>query len=411
MSGFRKFTLELCNYMFIESFAFVFSFLLSALVLVVMVELYSALVYLHCHNGNTLDFKQPDIDNFKIIIPAHNEQDIILNNLVALFDHIRDPRSIIVIADNCTDHTAEIARGQGVTVVERHEPSRQGKGYALDFGLNFLKKNPPKVVIFLDADCCIHSGSLSHLANVSLQSNRPVQSKYIMEVRGNDSGRKRIAALAFIFKNYIRPLGLKQLGFPCLLTGTGIALPWKIAMETQFATGNIVEDMQIGLDLINDGKETLFYEKLTVISQFPDEKKALNNQRTRWEHGHLSTIITQVPRLLATAFRRKKPGLLFIALDLAVPPLSLLTLILLMNFAIAAISVLLLGLNKLILAISCLPLFLFVVTIFLGWNRFAKQVITFRQLLMIPLYVVSKIPVYFNYCLSPEKRWIKTDRN
>ena len=83
-----------------------------------------------------------------ILIPAHNEAIVIGATLESLLSQVSNAKSIIVIADNCTDNTAEIARGYGVTVIERSNDRQRGKGYALDYGLQFLQSNPPEIVIF-----------------------------------------------------------------------------------------------------------------------------------------------------------------------------------------------------------------------------------------------------------------------
>ena len=67
------------------------------------------------------------------------------------------------MADNCTDATADIARSVGVEVIERIEPDRRGKGFALDFAREHLERAPPQVVIVIDADCATDSESLARL--------------------------------------------------------------------------------------------------------------------------------------------------------------------------------------------------------------------------------------------------------
>jgi cellulose synthase/poly-beta-1,6-N-acetylglucosamine synthase-like glycosyltransferase len=81
---------------------------------------------------------------------------------------------------------------------------------------------------------------------------------YDMEQWSNPTPKDSISALAFLVKNLVRPSGLKQLGFPSLLTGTGMAFPWSIIRSVSLASGNIVEDMHMSLDLAIAGHPTLF---------------------------------------------------------------------------------------------------------------------------------------------------------
>lgn len=81
---------------------------------------------------------------------------------------------------------------------------------------------------------------------------------YNLEQQPNSTPKDSISALAFLVKNLVRPRGLKQLGFPSLLTGTGMAFPWLIIRSVSLASRNIVEDMQMSLDLAIAGPPTVF---------------------------------------------------------------------------------------------------------------------------------------------------------
>ena len=108
-----------------------------------------------------------------------------------------------------------------------------------------------------------------------------------------------------------------------LMTG-GMALPWRLAGQVQLASGNVVEDMQLGIDLSLVDKSPLFLPEARVNSPLPQQQAAALTQRTRWEHGHLQTLLKHVPRLLCVALMRRRLDLAWLALDLAIPPLSLL---------------------------------------------------------------------------------------
>src|SRR5204863_7573367 len=112
-----------------------------------------------------------------------------------------------------------------------------------------------------------------------------------------------ISGLAFRFKNLIRTLGLVRLAGLNHLTGTGMALPWRLAQRAKLAAGNVVEDMQLGIDLALAGQSPMFLPEARVDSPLPQQRAAARTQRTRWEHGHLKTILKQTPRLLGLAIK------------------------------------------------------------------------------------------------------------
>lgn len=118
-----------------------------------------------------------DETSLAILIPAHNEAGGIGRTLSTILPQLRPGDRLVVVADNCTDSTAEVARSAGASVIERFDTRRRGKGYALDFGLNHLSDCPPSVVIFLDADCDALPGGLMALAQQAHQAScRPRRS-------------------------------------------------------------------------------------------------------------------------------------------------------------------------------------------------------------------------------------------
>jgi cellulose synthase/poly-beta-1,6-N-acetylglucosamine synthase-like glycosyltransferase len=273
-----------------------------------------------------------------VLIPAYNEAAGIAATISSILPQLTPQDRLLVIADNCTDATAEIARNCGASAIERQDTQRKGKGYALDFGLQSLESDPPEVVIMVDADCICQPDSIEKLARAALASKRPVQATYLMEQPPNPTPKDSISALAFIVKNLVRPSGLKQLGFPSLLTGTGMAFPWSIIRSVSLASSNIVEDMQMSLDLAIAGHPTVFCPEAKVTGCLPQLQQAAKTQRTRWEHGHLQTLLTQTPRLATASVQQKRFDLLAIALDLSVPPLSLLVAIWLAAFAVSLLA-------------------------------------------------------------------------
>jgi len=349
--------------------------------------------------------------NLAVLVPAHNEALGIQPVLTQILADLCPNDRLVVIADNCTDETALVARATGATVIERQDNERRGKGYALDYGLQFLAQTtPPEVVIVVDADCLVQSGTLERIAATAAATGRPVQATYLMERPAQPQPKDAVSALAFLVKNWVRPQGLDQLGFPGILTGTGMAFPWTVIRSVSLASGNIVEDMQLSMDLAIAGYPTLFCPNTRVIGLLPQQEQAAKSQRTRWEHGHLQTMLTQVPRLIQEALRQKRLDLLVIALDLSVPPLSLLVML--------WGGVMLLATTAGLLANIWLPVWLLwiegimlLTAILAAWLKFGRADLPALTLLAVPFYVLWKIPLYIAYAIRPQTKWVRTERD
>ena len=374
--------------------------------LVLFVECFAALLPVASEHSDKNRHKETKVT---VLIPAHDEETVISTTLKQLSQALKPEDRVVVIADNCQDGTAEIARTAGATVIERSNPNLKGKGYALDYGLNFLENDPPDVVIFVDADCYVEANAIDRLVIQATSTGKPVQACYLMETPPDPKYKDLISTFAFKVKNLVRLQGLKRLGLPCLLTGTGMAFPWKAIRSINLASGHITEDMKLGIDLTLTGYEPVFCPQAVVKGYLPSNEQTATTQRTRWEHGHLQTLLSYVPQMLLEALQRQRFKLFLSALDLSVPPLSLLVVIWL---GFLGVSLLASGLG-----ISSIPaiilitagLFLFLAIGF-AWVKFGRTDIPLRKLIIIPIYVLWKIPIYFKFLVKPQKIWERTKR-
>lgn len=345
-----------------------------------------------------------------VLIPAHNEEGGLLATLSSLQPQLSVSDRILVVADNCSDRTAEVARQAGAQVIERSHAQLRGKGYALDFGVNALADAPPDVVVIVDADCIVGEGAIARLATLAAHHRRPVQALYLMHAPAGSGPLKKIAEFAWLVKNKVRPLGWFRLGWPCQLMGTGMAFPWQTIRSANLATGHIVEDMKLGLDLALAGTPPMFCPHALVYSHFPSSAEGVQSQRTRWEHGHLSVIASAAPAALLGAIRRRSASLFAFGLDLCVPPLALLVLLvcaitglsLLLALAGGPVAPLLLG----VLAGAALG-----VAILLAWWRHGRAVLSGKELALAVVYVLAKIPLYFRFLFRRQVAWVRSKRD
>jgi cellulose synthase/poly-beta-1,6-N-acetylglucosamine synthase-like glycosyltransferase len=343
-----------------------------------------------------------------VLVPAHDEEDDIARTVAALLPQLRARDRILVVADNCSDATAATARAAGADVVERADPSR-GKGFAIAYGIDHLRADPPAAIVVVDADCELAPGSLDALLNALERTARPVQARYLMVCAQDCSLPRRMAEFAWRVRNWVRPSGWHRLHMPCQLMGAGMAFSWEMLRKAPLASACIVEDMKLGIDLALGGHPPVYCEQALVTSRFPPSREAARTQRTRWEHGHLDLILHEVPRLLVRSAERGDGLLLGLALDLAVPSLAMLAGGLVLTCAIAMLGALL-GSTVAPLMVSMSLAGSFVLAILLGWQRCGQDLVSFAELLTVPWYILARIPIYLRFAFDRQKKWVRTGR-
>ena len=341
-----------------------------------------------------------------VIMPAHNESLVISQSIKSILSQLGKQDQLLVVADNCSDDTATIAKNLSAQVIERTNLNARGKSYALDYGIQHLKLCPPQVLVIIDADCIVEKGAIDKLVVACAAKQRPIQALYLMEPPANPSLKARVAAFAWVVKNKVRPLGLNRLGMPCQLMGTGMAFLWQDIVEVNLASGHIVEDMKLGVDLTRANKPPLFLPDALVTSVFPPSDEATKTQRARWEHGHLSVIVSEVPSLLVEAFKTKNLAMLALAFDLLVPPLAVLVLLCFILFIVSF------GLSsQAALFMAGLLLMALFAAVLLAWLFFGREVINFKQLCYAPIYALIKIPLYIKFFVNRQVDWVRSKRN
>ncbi len=344
-----------------------------------------------------------------VLISAHNEESGLANTLRTVLPQLSTWDVCLVVADNCSDHTAAIARAHGVWVVERSHPTERGKGYALAFGLDCLARNPPDVVIIVDADITLRAGSVDALASIAWSSRRAVQADNVVSPK-IVTPLAAISAFAFLVRNRVRARGLRRLGLPCHLTGTGMAFAWDVVQKASPTRASLVEDLTMGLELARLGHAPLYTSLAGVHSLLPEKGAVARQQRTRWEHGQLTTARAKALPLLQEGIAKRRLDLIAFGLDLTVPPLALLMAILLAAWLVMLVA-LWLSVSVRPFAIVSVCGFSVGLTIMLTWLRFGRATLPARYLLAIPLYLVWKLPVYATYFRHGcEKNWQRTDR-
>jgi hypothetical protein len=167
--------------------------------------------------------------------------------------------------------------------------------------------------------------------------------------------------------------------------------------------------MQLAVDLALAGSPPSYCDDAMLFAALPEQPSAFVSQRRRWEHGHLRTLVSQVPRLSLAFLKSGRIELLAMLVDLAVPPLSL---VVGLNLVVGALALVALGMGAGWAAVSVTGASLALLTISIGvaWWRFARDWMPFRFLCSVPLYVLGKLPLYASFLFRRENAWIRTAR-
>ncbi|OYW46176.1 MAG: hypothetical protein B7Z08_00275 [Sphingomonadales bacterium 32-68-7] len=345
-----------------------------------------------------------------VLIPAHDESAGIGATLAALAQVAPPGTRALVVADNCQDDTAAQARAAGAEVIERQDASARGKGYALAFGRDHLARGPavPDVVVVLDADCRLSPGSIEALAQIAAAEGRPAQAINLIAEDLSAPPMVQIGSFAMLVKNLYRSRGMQRLGGPALLTGTGMAFPWALIARAELATGSIVEDLALGIELTRAGHPPRLVESAGVRSAPADMRDALT-QRTRWEHGFLETVRGRALPLLASGLKRGSRAEVLLALHLLVPPLALL--LMLAGAALGGAAVLALAGGSVVPALVLAGLLgLALLLVLAAWVAGGRAYLSGGALLRAPLYVLWKLPVYAGFLRKRKVGWTRTPR-
>ncbi len=261
---------------------------------------------------------------FDIIVPAHNESGGIGGTIASLqaLDYPPEHFRILVVADNCTDDTADRARAAGATVLERQHATERGKGYALAHAYAVsLADGFASAVVVVDADTSVSANLLSAFSARFAAGAEAVQAEYGVR-NANESWRTRLMVIALTMFHTVRSLGRERLGLSCGLRGNGMGFSTALIRKVPPRAFSIVEDVEYGVALGLAYTRIAYVHEAEVRGDMPASAAASRSQRERWEGGRLALVKAHVPPLLRAARGNGGKIPFDLAADLLVPPLT-----------------------------------------------------------------------------------------
>jgi 1,2-diacylglycerol 3-beta-glucosyltransferase len=348
---------------------------------------------------------------FRIIVPSHNEELGIaatVKNLLAI-DYPRDSFSVLVVADNCADGTAAVAREAGAEVLERNDTTQRGKGYALLYAFERL---PPDVdaVVVIDADTLVSPNLLTAFAARIARGAHAVQADYAVR-NADDSWRTRLMAIAFGSFHIVRSRGRERLSLSAGLRGNGMCFTAQVLKQVPHDAFSIVEDVEYGIRLGEAGFRVHYADEAHVYGEMVSSAAAASSQRTRWEGGRRALTRAHAFRLLKRGLKEHNRVLLDLGLDLLVPPLSRLAIAAAAGSVVAGAAALALGgpvwLAAGVWTASAGSLAVYVLR---GWNVSGTGLRGLLDLALAPVYVVWKITLGGTRDARADAPWVRTKR-
>jgi hypothetical protein len=260
-----------------------------------------------------------------VLVPAHHEAAGIAATVQSLRAQAYPRFEVIVIADNCGDDTAAVARAAGATVWERSAPEARGKGQALAWAIERLWRERPDVemVAIVDADCLASPNLLSAFDERLRGGAAAAQASYdVANPESSPAAALRCAGFALMHR--VRPRGRAALGLSADLFGTGMAFRAATLREHPWRSFSVTEDAEYHLALVEAGERVAYVADARVESPMPTTDRAAREQQLRWESGNAALARRSVARLVRDGLRRRDPQRLHAGLEQLVPPQSVL---------------------------------------------------------------------------------------
>lgn len=348
---------------------------------------------------------------FVVVVPAHDESAGIGRTVASLLalEWPSELRRICVVADNCSDDTATRAREAGAEVIERNDPERRGKGYALDLAFtNLLHEGSCDAMVVVDADTAVAPGLLAAFAARLEEGAQALQAFY--GVLNPDAGwRTRLITIALAIFHRLRGRGREALGLSCGLRGNGMCFTADTLRQVPHRAFSIVEDLEYGLQLGRAGIRVEFVDDTHVLGEMVSSEQSARSQRQRWEGGRAQILKRYGWPMLGEGIRRRSRLLLDLALDVIIPPLSTVALCSLGLALLGTVLAMLDQVGTVAAVVGWGPMTMLMIHVARGVQLSGLGKRGWVTLATAPGYVLWKLSLKLRNRADPHT-WVRTDR-
>ena len=360
-----------------------------------------------------IDKKQ---NRFMAIIPAHNESAVVANLVESLKkqNYPKELYDVYVIADNCTDNTAKVAREAGAIVYERFDENKKTKGFALQWFLSQkIEENAPyDAFCVFDADNIADKNFLKAMNKKLCQGETVVQGYRDIK---NPSDNWITAGYAIFYwtMNRFYHLARYNIGLSPLLNGTGFMVKFDIVKPTGWNTKTLTEDIEFSLKNIIEGRKLGWATDAIVYDEQPTSFKQSWTQRSRWTVGHIQCM-KEYTGLLALAVKEHKTlmnfdGLLYIlgSIPMFIVTLALLLLNVIIFFAEGMTAYdFIINLLRYLIPTFILPILTAIFIMILDKKEIKPM---FKGLIFYPVFLGSWLLINFKCLFKRDTTWQKID--
>ena len=301
-----------------------FSYLFSSLGIILQIPTWGIFLYfISISFAGWFRRKEPAVNDFPftqrfaLIVPSHNEENVvgkIVSNLKSMQypAHLYD---IYVIADNCTDSTASVARQLGALVMERIDHVKKGKGHSLEWMFNrlFQMETEYDAVCIFDADNLVSANFLAEMNKHLSMGHRVVQG-YLDSKNPNDSWVSANNSIAFWIGNRMFQLPRYYLGLSCVLGGTGMMIATDVLKQIGWGATCLTEDLEFTIKLVLRGMKVYWSHEAVIYDEKPLTMQQSVHQRVRWMQGQADCIVRYIKPLFLQAVQKND----MTALDLSI---------------------------------------------------------------------------------------------
>ena len=337
---------------------------------------------------------------FALIVCAHNEEQVIaqlVDNLKQL-NYSQELYDIFVVADNCVDQTAKVARDAGAIVYERFSETGRGKGFAMEwmFERLFGLERPYDAVCVFDADNLVHPDFLKIMNNHLCSGERLIQG-YLDSKNPEDTWVSGMFAISFWIVNHVWHLAKYNIGLSCVLGGTGMCIDTKLLKQYGWGATCLTEDMEFTMKALMENIPTTWAHDAVIYDEKPLTFKAAWNQRKRWAQGHFDVANRYIPKMLAKGIREHNVVVLDGMINLIQPYFLLVSTVFVIctyiyNFIPFYTNILYEVLPLQVWQIIGIGQYIFPITVL--W-KIRASVKSWVYLLVYPVFIYSWIPITF----------------